>query len=149
MFRGFTLRECVAYAAWLKDMPAKESRRDVEHALEQVGLVERIDTKFGSLSGGMERRVGIAQALVNSPALLLLDEPTAGLDPAERERLHTVLREVRTTTTVLLTTHLIEDVDAVCDSVLVLKKARAAFRGTPEELRLAGGYSRVIGDEPA
>jgi ABC-type multidrug transport system ATPase subunit len=145
MFRGFTVRECVGYAAWLKDMPRTGTSDAVESAVARVGLRGNTDTKFAKLSGGEKRRVGIAQALVNEPKLLLLDEPTASLDPAERERFHTLMRELAGTTTILVSTHLMEDVNACCDSVVVLDKAHSVFTGTPEELRLAGGYSSVVG----
>ncbi|MFF3849356.1 ATP-binding cassette domain-containing protein [Streptomyces sp. NPDC002328] len=146
MFRGFTVRECVAYAAWLKGMPGRAGARAVEHAVEQVGLGERVDKKYRSLSGGMQRRVGIAQALVNKPELLLLDEPTNGLDPEQREQLHLLLRELSTTATIVMATHLMEDVEGCCDTVVVLKAARKVFAGSLDELRSAGGYSRVIAD---
>ncbi|MFE7929514.1 ATP-binding cassette domain-containing protein [Streptomyces sp. NPDC057456] len=148
MFRGFTVRECVAYAAWLKDMPGRTGAPAVERAVERVGLSARIDKKYRSLSGGMQRRVGIAQALVNRPELLILDEPTNGLDPEQREQLHLLLKELSATTTVVMATHLMEDVEGCCNSVVVLKDARKRFAGSLDELRAAGGYTRVIADDP-
>ncbi|MFJ5776319.1 ABC transporter ATP-binding protein [Streptomyces sp. NPDC093094] len=144
MFGGFTVRECVSYAAWLKDMPGHSAPDAVADAVDRVGLTARIDSRYRTLSGGMKRRVGIAQALVNRPELLVLDEPTTGLDPAERERLHTTLRRLGGTGTVVLATHLMEDVHACCDTVVVLRSSRKIFQGTPEELREAGGYTGVI-----
>ncbi|MFE9024548.1 ATP-binding cassette domain-containing protein [Streptomyces sp. NPDC007808] len=146
MFRGFTVRECVSYAAWLKDMPGRSAPDAVIRAVDQVGLTARIDHKYRTLSGGMQRRVGIAQALVNRPELLLLDEPTTGLDPAERDRFHATLRRLGGTTTVVLATHLMEDVYACCDTVILLHASRKTFHGTPEELREAGGYTAVIAE---
>lgn len=148
MFRGFTVRECVGYAAWLKGMPGRAGARAVEQAVQSVGLGERIDKKYRSLSGGMQRRVGVAQALVNKPELLLLDEPTNGLDPEQREHLHLLLRELSATTTVVMATHVVEDVEGCCNSVVVLKDARKVFAGSVDELRSAGGYTRVIADGP-
>jgi ABC-2 type transport system ATP-binding protein len=92
----------------------------------------------------MQRRVGIAQALVNSPELLLLDEPTTGLDPAERDRFHALLRQLSATTTVVLASHLMADVHACYDSVLVLCTSRKAFLGSPQALQAAGGYAAVV-----
>jgi ABC-type multidrug transport system ATPase subunit len=144
MFRGFTVRGCVSYAAWLKDMPNRGAADAVERAVDQVGLTPRMDAKYRTLSGGMRRRVGIAQALVDAPRLLLLDELTIGLDPAERDRLHALLRQLGVTTTVVLATHLMEDVHACCDSAIILCAARKAFLGSPQDLREAGGYGGII-----
>ncbi|MFG2311547.1 ATP-binding cassette domain-containing protein [Streptomyces sp. NPDC048566] len=144
MYRGFTVYECLNYAAWLKDMPGRGALEAVERAADQVGLTPHLNAKYRTLSGGTQRRVGIAQALVNSPGLLLLDEPTTGLDPAERDRFHALLRHVSATTTVVLATHLMEDVRACCDSVTVLCASRKVFTGSPGELEGAGGYAGVL-----
>lgn len=144
MFRGFTVRECVSYAAWLKDMPNRGAHDAVQRAVDQVGLTTRMDAKYRTLSGGMRRRVGIAQALVNDPQLLLLDEPTTGLDPAERDRFHALLRQLSASTTVVLATHLMEDVHACCDSAVVLRASCRAFAGSLHDLQEAGGYAGVV-----
>ncbi|MFD5702560.1 ATP-binding cassette domain-containing protein [Streptomyces lasiicapitis] len=86
VFRSYTVREFLSYAAWLREVPAARIRAAVEDAARDVGLTDRIDDKLRTLSGGMKQRVGIAQAIVNEPDLLLLNEPTTGLDPAQRER---------------------------------------------------------------
>ncbi|MDK1347624.1 ATP-binding cassette domain-containing protein [Streptomyces sp. 378] len=140
-FRGFTVRECVSYAAWLKDMPNRGALDVVERVVDQVGLTPRMDAEYRTLSGGMRRRVGIAQALVNNPQLLPLGEPTTGLDPAERDRFHALLRQLSATTTVVLATHLMEDVHACCDSALVLCTSRMVFLGSSRDLEEAGGYA--------
>lgn len=144
MFGGFTVRECVSYAAWLKDMPTLGTPRAVERAVEQVGLAERIDHKYRTLSGGMQRRVGIAQALVNSPRILLLDEPTTGLDMEERERFHTLMRQLGQTATVVLSTHVMEDVTSCCETAVILHSARKRFHGSVDQLQAAGGYSALV-----
>ncbi|MFJ2740300.1 ABC transporter ATP-binding protein [Streptomyces sp. NPDC087440] len=145
-YPGFTVREFVAYVAWLKEMDAAVVAEAVERAVERVGLADRIDAKVKSLSGGMIRRVGIAQAIVNDPAVLLLDEPTAGLDPEQRVEFRALLREVGTASTVIVSTHLVEDVAAACTEVTLLEAGRIAYRGTPQELSAIGDESHPDGD---
>ncbi|WP_246150614.1 ABC transporter ATP-binding protein [Streptomyces qinzhouensis] len=137
-YPGFTVREFVAYVAWLKEMPAAGVPDAVQYAVERVGLADRADAKVRTLSGGMVRRVGIAQAIVNEPELLLLDEPTAGLDPEQRVEFRALLREIGETATVIVSTHLVEDVAAACTRVTVVESGRVAWRGTTRELSALG-----------
>ncbi|MFF3943924.1 ABC transporter ATP-binding protein [Streptomyces sp. NPDC001902] len=146
-YPGFTVREFVAYVAWLKEMPKAAVPAAVDRAMERVGVAERADVRIRTLSGGMVRRVGIAQAIVNDPDLLLLDEPTAGLDPEQRVQFRALLREVGTTATVLVSTHLVEDVATACTEVTLLDSGRTAFRGTAAELAAAGDDD-AAGDSP-
>ncbi len=146
-YPNFTVFEFVEYFALLKEMPSDAVRPAVARAVARVGLEDRGRSKLKSLSGGMLRRVGIAQAIVNDPDLLLLDEPTAGLDPEQRVVFRTLLREVGTSATVIVSTHLVEDIAAACSEVALLHAGRIAFRGTPDELQTLGeGYA--IGDSP-
>ncbi|MER5768499.1 ABC transporter ATP-binding protein [Streptomyces sp. NPDC001985] len=138
-YPGFTVREFVSYIAWLKEMAPDTVPGAVETAVERVGLADRIDAKVRTLSGGMVRRVGIAQAIVNEPELLLLDEPTAGLDPEQRVEFRALLREVGTSATVIVSTHLVEDVAAACGRVTLIESGRVAYRGSTEELTELGG----------
>ncbi|MET9721367.1 ABC transporter ATP-binding protein [Streptomyces zaomyceticus] len=138
-YPGFTVREFVAYVAWLKEMPSDRVPAAVERAVRRVGLGDRIDTKMKTLSGGMVRRAGIAQAVVNEPELLLLDEPTAGLDPEQRVDFRSLLRELGTAATVVVSTHLVEDVAAACTEVALIEGGRLAFQGTTAELTALGG----------
>lgn len=144
-YPGFTVREFVSYIAWLKEMPAPGVPAAVVRAVERVGLLDRIDAKIKTLSGGMVRRVGIAQAVVNEPDLLLLDEPTAGLDPEQRVEFRGLLRELGTESTVIVSTHLVEDVAAACAEVTLLESGRVAFRGTTTELTDLGSISTPPG----
>ncbi|MFE9041680.1 ABC transporter ATP-binding protein [Streptomyces sp. NPDC007818] len=137
-YPAFTVREFVAYVAWLKEMPADRVPAAVERAVARVGLTDRIDARLRTLSGGMVRRAGIAQAIVNEPDLLLLDEPTAGLDPEQRVEFRALLRELGTESTVVVSTHLVEDVAAACTEVALLEAGRLAFRGTTDELTALG-----------
>ncbi|MGW8883976.1 ABC transporter ATP-binding protein [Streptomyces sp. NPDC055749] len=140
-YPGFTVREFVGYVAWLKEMDGAATPAAVERAVERVGLADRIDAKVKTLSGGMIRRVGIAQAIVNEPDLLLLDEPTAGLDPEQRVEFRSLLRELGRTATVIVSTHLVEDVAAACTDVTLIEDGRVAYRGTTAELVGLGGDS--------
>ncbi len=146
-YKRFTVREFVSYMAWLKEVPKADTPAAVQRAVERVGLAERADDRMKTLSGGMVRRVGIAQAIVNDPAVLLLDEPTAGLDPAQRLRFRDLLQELGTDTCVLVSTHLVEDVAAACTDVVLFAAGRLVFQGTPGELAAAGGPEHV-GDSP-
>ncbi|MEU4151125.1 ABC transporter ATP-binding protein [Streptomyces sp. NPDC026659] len=147
-YPGFTVREFVAYMAWLKEMPADRVPEAVERAVDRVGLTDRIDAKIKTLSGGMVRRVGMAQAVVNDPGVLLLDEPTAGLDPEQRVEFRELLRTLGTSATVVVATHLVEDVAAACTEVTLLDRGRVAYRGTPETLTRLGETSDEPGDHP-
>ncbi|MFF9058297.1 ABC transporter ATP-binding protein [Streptomyces sp. NPDC014882] len=149
-YPGFTVREFVAYVAWLKELPVADTPAAVERAVERVGLGDRIDAKVRTLSGGMVRRVGIAQALVNDPDVVLLDEPTAGLDPEQRVELRALLRSLGASATVVVSTHLVEDVAAACTEVTLLDAGRVAYRGTPGSLSALGadGTGDGVGDNP-
>jgi ABC-2 type transport system ATP-binding protein len=146
-YKRFTVREFVEYMAWLKEMSKKDVPGAVQRALERVGLADRADDRMKTLSGGMVRRAGIAQAIVNDPQILLLDEPTAGLDPAQRLRFRQLLQQLGVDTCVLVSTHLVEDVAAACTDVVLMAEGKRVFQGTPDELAAAGGPEHV-GDSP-
>jgi ABC-2 type transport system ATP-binding protein len=143
----FTVREFVAYLAWLKEVPRTDVAGAVQRVLDRVGLADRAEEKMKTLSGGMLRQVGIAQAIVNDPLILLLDEPTAGLDPAQRLRFRELLRLLGTDTCVVVSTHLVEDVAAACTDVVLLDEGRLVFQGTPAQL-VAAGEDTAPGDSP-
>jgi ABC-type multidrug transport system ATPase subunit len=146
-YPGFTVAEHVEYFALLKEVPPVRIRAAVAAAIERVGLGDRRKARLRTLSGGMLRRVGIAQAIVNEPELLLLDEPTAGLDPEQRVAFRTLLRDLGQRATVVVSTHLVEDVAAVCARVALMDRGRIVFHGTPEELAARGGGGHT-GDTP-
>ena len=117
----------------------------VTAALDRVELGGQARARLRTLSGGMLRRVGIAQAIVNDPDLLLLDEPTAGLDPEQRVAFRALLRDLGQTATVVVSTHLVEDVGAACSEVALMDAGHIVFRGTPTDL--AGrGEGHGVGD---
>jgi ABC-2 type transport system ATP-binding protein len=146
-YPSFTVAEFVEYFALLKEMPAAQVPRAVASAIEQVDLGDKARAKLRTLSGGMLRRVGIAQAIVNEPELLLLDEPTAGLDPEQRVAFRSLLRDLGQRASVVVSTHLVEDVGAACTEVALMNQGKIVFRGTPDDLT-ARGEGHGVGDAP-
>ncbi len=133
--RGFTAYGFVDYLAVLKELEEPTLRRaEVRRVLEAVGLADRATRRVRALSGGQRRRVGLAQALLGSPELLVLDEPTTGLDPEQRVSLRQVLSEHGRASTVLLATHQTEDIAALCERVIVLDDGAVRFCGPVSEL---------------
>jgi ABC-2 type transport system ATP-binding protein len=133
--RGFTVFAFVDYMAILKewtDLPARHA--EVRRVVDLVGLTDVATKRVSALSGGQRRRVVLAQALIGQPDLLVLDEPTAGLDPAQRGRLRDVLGRAGETSTVIISTHQTEDVAALCERVVVLDGGRALFDGTVTDM---------------
>jgi ABC-type multidrug transport system ATPase subunit len=147
-YPGFTVTEFVEYFALLKDMPPGQVPRAVAAAIEQVSLGDKARAKLRTLSGGMLRRVGIAQAIVNEPELLLLDEPTAGLDPEQRVSFRGMLRDLGQQATVIVSTHLVEDVGAACSEVALMNDGKIVFQDTPAALIGQGEGSGAAGDAP-
>jgi ABC-2 type transport system ATP-binding protein len=146
-YPGFTVAEFVEYFALLKEMPPARVPGAVATAIERVDLGGRARARLRTLSGGMLRRVGIAQAIVNEPELLLLDEPTAGLDPEQRVHFRALLRDLGQQATVVVSTHLVEDVGAACSQVALMDQGKIVFQGTPAELT-ARGTEQGTGDAP-
>jgi len=137
-YPNFTVFEFIEYFALLKEMPPGRVKAAVSLAIERVGLESRAKSRMKALPGGMLRRVVIAQAIVNEPELLLLDEPTVGLDPEQRVLFRAILREVSGHSTVFVSTHLVEDVAAACNEVAIMEEGRIVFRGLPVDLTALG-----------
>jgi ABC-2 type transport system ATP-binding protein len=147
-YPGFTVAEFVEYFALLKEMPPGQVPRAVAAAIERVDLGGKARARLRTLSGGMLRRAGIAQAIVNRPELLLLDEPTAGLDPEQRMAFRGLLRDLGQRSTVVVSTHLVEDVGAACTQVALMDAGQIVFHGTPADLIARGEGSGAAGDAP-
>lgn len=135
LYPDLTAREFLDYVGILKGMEDKKGRYDrVEELLQTVNLGQAASRKLGGFSGGMKRRVGIAQALLNDPALLIVDEPTAGLDPEERIHFRNLLSELAGQRTVLLSTHIVEDIAQTCRNLAVMDSGQILFQGTTGDL---------------
>lgn len=128
--------EFLDYAARLAGMKNSSARKTaVDHMLEEVGLYEARDRNANKLSGGMKRRLGIAQALINEPKIIIVDEPTTGLDPEERIRFRNLLSNISTRDVIIiLSTHIVGDISSTCDNMALLNKGQLAFSGSPEDL---------------
>jgi ABC-2 type transport system ATP-binding protein len=152
VYPDLTGREFLDYVALLKGLDDRRTRRRrVGEVLELVHLTDTANRKLRGYSGGMRRRIGIAQALLNDPELLIVDEPTAGLDPAERIRFRTLLSQLAERRTVLLSTHIVDDIAQTCSDVAVLGHGRLTFRGTVGDLaaRAEGRVWSVVTRGPA
>jgi ABC-2 type transport system ATP-binding protein len=147
-YPGFTVAEFIEYFALLKDMSPGRVPAAVATAVERTGLGDKARAKLRTLSGGMLRRAGIAQAIVNEPELLLLDEPTAGLDPEQRVAFRALLRDLGERATVIVSTHLVEDVGAACTRVALMDHGKILFYGTPAELTARADGTDAAGDAP-
>ena len=135
LYPNLSAREFLDYIGILKGMNNKRFRlQRVEELLETVALADVAERKLKGFSGGMKRRVGIAQALLNNPRLLIVDEPTAGLDPEERIRLRNLLSGLAGDRSILLSTHIVEDVAQTSRDLAVMYKGRVLFRGTTSDL---------------
>ena len=134
-YPNHTPRQFLRYAAALQCIPRREAGGRIDHLLEMVGLRDVADKKMKKFSGGMLQRVGIAVAMLNDPKLLILDEPTAGLDPKERVRFRELIAELGTDSIVLLSTHIISDVEQIAGRILMVRDGQLIFDGGPGEIR--------------
>ena len=143
LYDELTVREFLDYMAALKGI--RDSKAAIESAILATGLEEKRKARIKTLSGGQRQRVGIAQALLGAPEFLILDEPTVGLDPEERIRFRNFFSQTAQDKLVLLSTHIIEDVQSVCDRLIVIDRGQILFIGRPEELVLqARGHVGVF-----
>jgi ABC-2 type transport system ATP-binding protein len=142
VYPALSAREFLAFLAAAKGLPPRATAGRVDECLAQVGLLDVADRPLAGYSGGMRQRVGIAQALLNDPQLLVVDEPTVGLDPAERLRFRHLLTELAGERLVLLSTHIVSDVEASAAALVVLQGGRIVFDGTPQAL-VAGARGRA------
>ena len=139
------MTDFLRYVAWLKKVPTRSVADAIEQAMANTGLTELADRKLRSLSGGMVRRLAVAQALVNQPSLLVLDEPAAGLDPEQRIEMRRILRAIGRDRSLVISTHHVDDLVTLADRVVVLNKGRITFSGDVSTLN-ALATSGTFGD---
>ena len=130
----FTVQDYLLYIATIKGLKSAVAKKRVKELIAQVGLSKVANRKMKKLSGGMKRRAGIAQAMLNNPKILILDEPTAGLDPNERIRFRNLISELSEDRLVLLSTHIVSDIEYIANEILLMKDGSLICRGTSEEL---------------
>ncbi|MBU8871956.1 MAG: ABC transporter ATP-binding protein [Gemmatimonadales bacterium] len=151
LYPDVTAEYMLGHIAQLKGIAGRGERRDTVHSLlEQTNLFEVRGRKLGGFSGGMKQRFGIAQALIGDPSLLIVDEPTAGLDPEERNRFHNILSEISENRIVILSTHIVDDVSVLCNRFAILDRGKVLLSGSVQEqiAQLDGCvWSRIVQKE--
>lgn len=134
LYPNLTVQECLEYMGALAGVPRQECRERMQYYLTKTSLLEHRKKKMKQLSGGMKRRVGLVQALLNEPEFLIVDEPTTGLDPEERIRIRNLLVDFSENRTVLFSTHVVEDLAATCNRLAVMKKGQFLYQGRMTDL---------------
>ena len=139
-YPGYTAQEFLLYVSALKGIPKNIAKKRAAGLLDEVGLGDVANKRIKTFSGGMKQRVGIAQALLNNPEILILDEPTAGLDPKERVRFRNLLSDYAGDKIVILSTHIVSDIEAIADEILLMKKGKFVLQGSvPDLIKKAEG----------
>lgn len=133
-YPDFTARDFMLYMASLKGIKNRAAHRRTDELLHLVGLSDVATHKIRSFSGGMKQRLGIAQAVLNNPKILILDEPTAGLDPKERIRFRNLISDLAKDKIVLLSTHIVSDIESIADQILMMKKGKLILSGTTADI---------------
>ncbi|MDE7283484.1 MAG: ABC transporter ATP-binding protein, partial [Lachnospiraceae bacterium] len=148
-YPDFTAKEFMHYIAALKGLSDKKARHLTKELLEIVSLSDVADKKIRTFSGGMKQRLGIAQAVINNPKILVLDEPTAGLDPKERVRFRNLIADFSKDKIVILSTHIVSDVEYIADTILMMKSGKLLLRGTVERVTdsMLGKVWKYVADE--
>lgn len=141
----FNVKDYLMYIAALKGIKTSVASKRVKQLLHEVGMTKASSKKMRQLSGGMKRRVGIAQAMLNNPKILILDEPTAGIDPMERIRFRNLIGKLAETRLVLLSTHIISDIEAIANHILLVKDGKLVECGTKQQLceKVGGAESNL------
>ncbi|WP_039237378.1 ATP-binding cassette domain-containing protein [Clostridium sp. K25] len=135
LFKELTVYEMMEYFAVLKKLPKESMDMYIKSSLEIVNLEDKLKDKISTLSGGMIRRLGIAQAILGSPKIIIFDEPTAGLDPEERLRFKNLLSHIKKDKIIIISTHIVEDVEACCDKIIIMDNGKILKEGTSDSIK--------------
>lgn len=145
LFRELRVKEGLELIANMKGLEKKESAENIAEVLNLVNLEEKANSRIGSLSGGMVRRLGIAQAVMGNPDIVIFDEPTAGLDPEERLRFKSIINKIKKDKLIIISTHIVDDVEALCNKILIMDSGHLVTSGTRDEIKsLAKGKVYVV-----
>lgn len=136
VYKNFSAKKFLQYMAALKGLSKKEANEKIDELINLVGLYEVKNKAIGKFSGGMKRRVGIAQALLNDPKILVLDEPTAGLDPQERARFRNLISQISKDKIIILSTHIISDIESIAKETIMIKNGAVLMKGTHKDILL-------------
>ena len=134
LYEEFTANRFLWYLAALKGIPKKEAAKEIQEVLQVVGLSDQQNRRLGTFSGGMKQRILIAQALLGNPQLLILDEPTAGLDPQERIHIRNFISRISANRIVILATHVVQDIAGIAKEIILLGNGKVRMQGTPDEI---------------
>ena len=143
LFPELSVTDMMKYMCNVKKIEKKKWEEEIKRCLEAVNMLEEQNKKIKHLSGGMVRRVGIAQALLGNPSIILLDEPTVGLDPEERMRFKEIINNLEKDKIIIVSTHIVEDVEVCCDHIIVIKQGKIVKVGSIDEIR-NGAQNRVV-----
>lgn len=144
VYSDMTVREYLRFVARLRHLPPRSTEERIRDTARMVGLYERLDQETGTLSKGFRQRTGLAQALIHNPPVLILDEPTTGLDPNQIVEIRRLIRDIGRDRTVILSTHNLAEVTAVCNRIIIIHQGRIAADGTQEEIRVRHGGSHQV-----
>lgn len=155
LYDNFTGRKFLGYMAALKEIPKNQVENEIETVAKRVNLQDRLEDKIKNYSGGMKQRLLVAQAFMGEPELLVLDEPTAGLDPKERVRVRETLEEIAGNKIILVTTHVVSDIESIAKEIIILKQGELVAMDSPENLieKFAKGedleqvYMNIFGED--
>lgn len=148
LFKDLKVREMMELMASLKNVDKAKTKPMIEECAELVNLSDRMEDRVGTLSGGMIRRLGIAQALIGDPAIIIFDEPTAGLDPEERLRFKNIISQIKKDKVIIISTHIVEDVEASCDTVVIMKNGSIGASGSCSQIKeIAQGKTYLVSED--